>query len=317
VAQARVYLGTCEDLMTPRPLGPFRDMVRDAGGPLAGPAEHRPDRDELIDVLLAEMSFRQRPAVVIVEDAHWADASLDVIRYLGRRVGDLPALLVVSYRDEALGEDHPLRRVLGAISGPATSRLSLTGLSDGTVREMASEAGLDVEAVVAAVGGNPFFLTELLAAPDTAIPASIRQAVLGRLAGLPNPCRTAVQDLSVVPAELPPDVLAELLDDPTVPGPAEQAGVLVVTDGRTRFRHELARRVVELSLSDARRRAAHQRTLEALASTDAEPSRLVHQAISTRPVSCSPRDPTRSPADRAACLQSWRCCGTSISLRSA
>jgi predicted ATPase len=95
---ARVLVGACEDLLTPRPLGPFRDMARDAGG-LAGLAGD--DRDAFLDALLAEMGFTQRPAVVIVEDAHWADAaSLDIIRYLARRIDRLSALLVVSYRDE-------------------------------------------------------------------------------------------------------------------------------------------------------------------------------------------------------------------------
>jgi hypothetical protein len=52
------------------------------------------------------MSFTQRPAVVIVEGAHWADAaSLDIIRYLTRRIDRLAALLVVSYRDEELGDE--------------------------------------------------------------------------------------------------------------------------------------------------------------------------------------------------------------------
>ncbi|HVC73269.1 MAG TPA: AAA family ATPase, partial [Mycobacteriales bacterium] len=96
---ARLFRGSCEDLVTARTLGPFRDMVRELPGvPLGvGPGE----RDALLDALLAEMSFTQRPAVVMVEDAHWADqASLDVLQALARRVPELPALLVISYREE-------------------------------------------------------------------------------------------------------------------------------------------------------------------------------------------------------------------------
>ena len=128
---ARVLVGACEDLLTPRPLGPFRDMARDAGG-LAGLAGE--DRDAFLDALLAEMSFRQRPAVVIVEDAHWADAaSLDIIRYLARRIDRLAALLVVSYRDEELGDDHPFARMVAALAGPSVLRIELEGLSDEAV----------------------------------------------------------------------------------------------------------------------------------------------------------------------------------------
>jgi hypothetical protein len=56
---------------------------------------------------------------VVVEDVHWADdATLDVLRYLGRRVEDLPAVLVVTYRDDEVGPAHPLQRVPGALGGP-------------------------------------------------------------------------------------------------------------------------------------------------------------------------------------------------------
>jgi len=123
---ARVFSGTCEALLTPRTLGPFRDMARDRGGALRGLGAD--DRDAFIDAMLDEMAIPSRPAVVIVDDAHWADgASLDVIRYLARRVERLPAVLVVSYRDDEVAEDHPLRRVVGAVAGPAVLHLELPG----------------------------------------------------------------------------------------------------------------------------------------------------------------------------------------------
>jgi predicted ATPase len=155
-----VFHGTCEDLSTPRSLGPFRDMARDARGAFEGVGA---DRDAFIDVLLEEMRSARRPAVVIVEDAHWADnASLDIVRYLARRVERLPAMLIVSYRDEELTEGHPLRRVIGTLAGPSVLRLELEGLSDAAVAELAAEAGFEPEPVVATVGGNPFYLTEVL-----------------------------------------------------------------------------------------------------------------------------------------------------------
>jgi predicted ATPase len=174
---ARVFLGTCEDLLTPRTLGPFRDMAREAGGAIGGVRAE--DRDAFIEGLLREMRFAQRPAVVIVEDAHWADdASLDVIRHLARRIGRLPAMLVVSYRDEELTDQHPLRRVIGALAGPAVLRLELEGLSDATVARLAVGAGLAPGPVVAAVGGNPFYLSEVLA---LLADGSTNAAIAGRL----------------------------------------------------------------------------------------------------------------------------------------
>ena len=245
----RLLVGACEDLITPRPLGPFRDMARDAGG-LAGLAGE--DRDAFLDALLAEISFRQRPAVVIVEDAHWADAaSLDIIRYLARRIDQLAALLVVSYRDEELGDDHAFRRMVGAMAGPSVLRIELEGLSDGAVAELAAAAGLDPGPVVAAVGGNPFYLSEVLAAPAAAVPPSVRHAVQARFASLPAACRASLERLAVVPAGAESWLVRSLVEDPSVLDPAERRGMLVAGQGRVRFRHELARRAVELSLDPA------------------------------------------------------------------
>jgi predicted ATPase len=69
--RVRVFLRASEDLLTPRTLGPFRDMAREEGGAIGGVRGE--DRDAFIDGLMREMRFSQRPAVVIVEDAHWAD----------------------------------------------------------------------------------------------------------------------------------------------------------------------------------------------------------------------------------------------------
>jgi DNA-binding CsgD family transcriptional regulator/tetratricopeptide (TPR) repeat protein len=301
----RLLVGTCEDLITPRPLGPFRDMARDAGG-LAGLAGD--DRDAFLDALLAEMSFRQRPAVVIVEDAHWADAaSLDIIRYLARRAERLPALLVVSYRDEELGDDHPFRRMVGALAGPAVLRMELEGLSDGAVASLAAAAGLDPGPVVAAVGGNPFYLSEVLAAPRAAVPPSVRHAVQARFASLPAACRSSLERLAVVPAGAENWLVRSLVEDPAALEPAERRGMLVAGQGRVRFRHELSRRAVELSLPATRRMDHHRRVLAALAVAGAEPSRLVHHAVAAgdeqavaRYAAAAARDAAGSSAHREA-----------------
>src|SRR5215216_6569328 len=277
-ATARVLQGSCEDLLTPRTLGPFRDMARDAGGTLGKLGGD--DRDAFIDALLDEMSFRQRPAVVIVEDAHWADnASLDIIRYPARRIERLPAMLVISYRDQELADEHPLRRIIGALAGPAVLRMELGGLSDAAVAKLATEVGLAPGPVVAAVGGNPFYLTEVLAAPTATIPPSVRHAVMARFTSLPPSCRSALERLAVIPHDAESWLVDDLVDDPTVLEPAERRAMLVSSQGRTRFRHQLARRVVELSLPSARRIDHHAKVLASLVAARAEPSRLVHHAV--------------------------------------
>jgi DNA-binding CsgD family transcriptional regulator/tetratricopeptide (TPR) repeat protein len=296
-AGGRVLGGACEDLLTPRPLGPFRDMFRDAG--LAAPAAG--DRDRWIDALLAELAGPAQlagttqlaglagtaPVVVVVEDAHWADdATLDILRYVGRRVDRLPALLVVSYRD-ALDEQHPLCRVLGGFT--AAVRLALRPLSTAAVERLASLAGRDAQGLASLTGGNPFFVAEALAAPGGAVPATVRDAVAARVRALPAAAQRALELLSVIPGEADAGLLETALAAPaSVLEPAERAGLVAVRGGRVGFRHELARRAVEGGLPATRRILLNRQVLSALEPDPAgpgqpadpvEPSRLVHHAV--------------------------------------
>jgi DNA-binding CsgD family transcriptional regulator/tetratricopeptide (TPR) repeat protein len=292
---ARVLSGACEDLLTPRPLGPFRDMFRDAGLALPQPG----DRDRWIDALLLELDSGSRPVVVVVEDAHWADdATLDILRYVGRRVDRLPALLVVSYRDE-VDDQHPLCRVVGGFT--AALRLPLRPLSDAAVTRIAQEAGRDAEGLVRAAGGNPFFLAEALATPGAEVPVTVRDAVIARVRALPGPAQRAMEVLSVIPGEADTDLLrAALGSSPAVLEPAERAGLVAVRGGRVGFRHELARRAVEGSLLATRRISLNGRVLAALEPTAAEPSRLVHHAVGAVDLDATARLAPIAAVDAAA-----------------
>ena len=165
--RARVLAGACEDLLTPRALGPLRDAARSApGGPLAAALSPRADPDLVFAAVCDELAAPPSPAVLVVEDAHWADgATLDVLRYLGTRVQNLPAVLLMTYRDDALARDHPLRGVLGALGSRAATRLRLTPLTADAVRDMAASTNLDPGELFRLTGGNPFFVTEVLANP--------------------------------------------------------------------------------------------------------------------------------------------------------
>jgi DNA-binding CsgD family transcriptional regulator len=277
---ARVFAGGCDDLHTPRVLGPFRDMVRDSGGTFAT-LSRETDAAVFLDAMLGQMSTGNRPAVVIVDDAHWADdASLDIVRYLGRRIGELPAMLCLSYRVEETARRTGLSRVLGALTGPAVLRIELPGLSEATVAEQARTAGLDPDQTVAAVGGNPFYLAEMLAAPEGEVPASVRDAIVARLERLPEAARHAVELLAVVPGSAEWWLL-EIALGQGVAGlaEAERTGIVTAARGRYTFRHELARQAVEKSLPADRRQELNRKVLGALAGREVEVSRLVHHAV--------------------------------------
>jgi DNA-binding CsgD family transcriptional regulator/tetratricopeptide (TPR) repeat protein len=275
---AHVLLGTCDDLSIPRPLGPFRDLVGSVSPALeealaAGAAAH-----DVQSLLIAELDLPPRPTVLVVEDVHWADdATFDSLVVLGRRIGLLSALLVLTFRGGEAPPGHPLHATVGAIRASDSLTLELAPLSAGAV---ASLAGDGAEAVYAATAGNPFYVTELLASRTAAeLPRSIANAVLGRAARLDEAGRRLVELVSVVPTR----VRASLLDA-VMPGWAaaavepERRRLLDVDSRYVRFRHELARHAIRSSLPIAERRRLHGRILAALLEQDADPADIVHHA---------------------------------------
>ena len=61
--------------------------------------------------------------IVVVEDLHWADeATLDLLRFLARRIAAVPAMIVGSYREDEIGPAHALRLLLGDFANVATVR---------------------------------------------------------------------------------------------------------------------------------------------------------------------------------------------------
>ena len=116
-AEARLLVGHCDDLGTPRTLGPFRDLVGQVGAELTRALAEGGERDAVPAALRAELDWAGHPTVLVVEDVHWADeATLDVLGYLVRRIASLPAVLVLTYRDDELTREHPLQQLLGQAS---------------------------------------------------------------------------------------------------------------------------------------------------------------------------------------------------------
>ena len=193
----RVLIGSCDAMSTPRTLGPLRDLAS-AVGPRLGEALRAGDREEVFESLRDELAAT-RGTVLIVEDVHWADeATLDVLRFLARRIADLPAVLVLTYRDE-LDRDHPLSRLLGDLGhGDHVERFALRHLSADAVGALTAGSGLDADRVYAMTEGNPYFVSELVASADEAgVPPTVVDAVTGRLRRLDEATQDHVEQLAV------------------------------------------------------------------------------------------------------------------------
>jgi ATP/maltotriose-dependent transcriptional regulator MalT len=109
-AEGRMLVGYCDDLAAPRTLGPFRDLVGSVGTELSRAVTDGSERDRVLTALRTELTWPEHPTVLVIEDVHWADdATLDALRYLIRRIADLPAVLVLTYRDDELNREHPLQ----------------------------------------------------------------------------------------------------------------------------------------------------------------------------------------------------------------
>jgi DNA-binding CsgD family transcriptional regulator/tetratricopeptide (TPR) repeat protein len=282
-SMTRVLWGACEPLFTPRPLGPFLDIAEEAGGELRTLLTDRAVPHEVASELVRELD-NGSAAILVIEDAHWADeATLDVLRLLSRRLGGVPALVVVTYRDDELERSHPLRIVLGELASAAASiRIAVEPLSAEAVRLLAASHPVDAEELYRRTSGNPFFVSEVLAAPGAEIPGNVRDAVLARVARLGEDAATVVEAASL----MAPPIELGLLEAVTGGAFAEldeclAAGVLVEASAGVAFRHDLARLAIADSLAPNRRRVVHRGALDALlasGSDEVDEARLAHHA---------------------------------------
>lgn len=280
---SRRLWGACEALFTPRPLGPLYDIAAQAGGGLSSLMSRDTPRPVLFSALLNELQTSTIPAVVVFEDVHWADeATLDLIKFLGRRIPRLTVLFIVTHRDDELRPDHPLWTVIGDLPGKAVTRLKLSPLSQQAVIHLADQSHRSGEQLYAITGGNPFFVTEVLAGDVPGVPLTVRDAVLARVTRLSPAARTLLELVSVVPARTERWLLDAVL------GVAVSAleeclssGMLTVDQTMVAFRHELARLAVESTLSPLRKQDLHTQVLQALLShgeDTPQAARLVHHA---------------------------------------
>jgi DNA-binding CsgD family transcriptional regulator/tetratricopeptide (TPR) repeat protein len=288
IGEFRILVGACDPLGTPRPLGPLLDMLDDLGDEVENAVLHGAPRATLFRGILRAITGVRTPALMIIEDAHWADeATLDLIRYLTRRLGAARAMLLVTYRDDEVGVSHPLRILLGDVANtPHVRRMRLPPLTRAAVTTLASGSGINPDLLYRQTGGNAFFVTEILASGSNHLPDTVRDAVLARATRLSSAARALLDIVAVLGprSELP--IVLEIADGSlgNVLHAVEEclgSGVLQFEDGVVGFRHELARNAVLEAISPPRRPSLHAHVLAVLQSAshpETDPARLAHHA---------------------------------------
>jgi DNA-binding CsgD family transcriptional regulator len=220
-----------------------------------------------------------RRTILVIEDTQWADeATLDAIKYLGRRIARTNGMLLLTYRDGEVDYDHPLRGVMADLPPNHVARIQLAGVSLSAVSMILGSSNLDPREVLAATNGNPFFVTEMASAVGEVVPSSVQDSVMSRVRNLSPGAREILRTLSVIPEPVPiPDVSRLAGANSSRLIECEERGLLKVGADFVAFRHELIRRAIEASLTASVRVAENRRVLEILPA-ETDPALLVHHA---------------------------------------
>lgn len=272
-----------DGISSPEPLGPIHDLGRQLGiglDPARGAPEQRSSLFGAIESVLRRSSGTN---VIVLEDAHWADnASLEFLRFLGRRLSELRALVIVTYRDDEESSTTTLRQVLGDLATAGVARrIVLQPLSLDAVGLLSQGSEMDPSTLYRFTGGNPFFVTEVLGAGSTT-PISIRDSVLGRVARLSAPARETIDIASAIGQRFDSELLASVLDRSIVQDVTDaiRCGLLRFDGTVVEFRHAAVWAVIVEELNPLQTQHLHSRILKTLSalSTERESARLAHHA---------------------------------------
>jgi DNA-binding CsgD family transcriptional regulator/tetratricopeptide (TPR) repeat protein len=278
-----VLTGACDSLFTPRPLGPLVDVAGQVSVEFQQMLRRESDRAIIFSSLIDELSSRNLPVILVFEDIHWADeATIDLIKFLARRIHRLPCLFLLTYRDEEIHARHALKNVFGELMPATFSKISIQRLSRTAVLDLATRRGHNSgEKLFDLTGGNPFYVTEILANESNEIPERVKDSILTVFNSKDNSIQALWEILSILPSRIEPEIANRIEHDfPNGIDQSIQSGVLVSKSGYTSFKHELFRLTIEESLSPSKRRDLHRKVLNILNERpgSANLSQLVHHA---------------------------------------
>ena len=288
-ARARFYWSGCDPLLTPRPFGPVNDIVAELSTSLFDLLEQGASTTSIYSAFYQALETSSEPVVLVFEDVHWADhATLDLFKFLVRRIAFVECLLIISYRDDEVGETHPFRTVLDVLPSAHTSRIPILPLTQTGVAQLTKGSHHDSTTLLKITAGNPFYITELLAvdnADKNHIPVSVREAIAFRLNQLPKTERHFLKTISLIPNSVPLSLILALcgIDGEKNALACVARKLLTVDDvGNFRFRHELARLGTLASIAINEQKQLHHQIVQALEASQSHDTLalLIHHSAS-------------------------------------
>lgn len=259
---------------------------------------------DLLDRLAGE-ACGAGPVVILLDDLQWADeSSLAAIARIARSAASRPLLLLCALRPYPAG--RVLRALLASLDYRRALRLTLEGLPADEVAELArrlgdAPPGPSLLRALAQTGGNPFYVTELVArllqegaasiserhlleVTLEGLPPSLRLTVLEGLRSLPEPTLDVLRAAAVVGRSF--SVADVALISPSAVGdvaaalrPAERAGLVVAEGERLAFRHDLIREAIYDELTPAVRKSLQRELASRLSEAGASPDRVAAQLM--------------------------------------
>ncbi len=271
--------------------------------PIQGPAaqEHF---FEGVRQSLAALSAGPHPAVLLLDDAHWADeGTLDLLAYFVRRLSGWPCLVLVTLRDEELEITPRLAQLIAAAQRSRLGEhMDLSRLEQKHVEDLVrslSSSGLNLpeglgQRLYQEAEGLPFFIVEYLTAlkEDThsqaggpaengylpPMPRSVRDLLHSRLEGVDEASRQLLSAAAVIGRSFDFDILRE------ASGRSESEAINAIetllsrkvireqeAEGTIRaapvydFFHDKLRELIYAETSQVRLRLLHRRVAESLA----------------------------------------------------
>ena len=269
--------------------GELSRLVPELAAAMPAPRLADPDTERLrlrdaVVALLAAAADR-RPALVALDDLHWADAaSLGLLAHL-LRGPDAAVLVIATYRDTEIDQRPPLRAALAdLVREPRMSRIALTGLEEPDIDALVTAALGHSEPAMSArihrdTRGNALFATEFLrhlgdsaGRLEVGIPPTVRDLVIQRLERISDRAAVALTAATLIGPRFEIGLLARVTDlaEADLVDALDRArqAALIEEDrrepGQFFFTHALIQAAVADTVGPARRRYLHRRLAEAL-----------------------------------------------------